>query len=220
MEKELIISASSEEIQLALVEDKQLVELHKDKPGNTIQVGDIFVGKVRKIMPGLNAAFINVGEDKDGFVHDKLLEFHFGSSFTALKDKFRTNAYVFSESSVLISRSEAEKMLQAVEYILSENYSREFEDILNNEYVDLLGNGFSRFDDRFIKSRDKMYVEKDCDGWTVSFGDYQWDVETHECDEEIKSNLKRVRTCLRAFLDAECCSWDGHELVLEYSTYD
>ena len=153
-------------------------------------------------------------------MHDKLLEFHFGSSFTALKDKFRTNAYVFSESSVLISRSEAEKMLQAVEYILSENYSREFEDILNNEYVDLLGNGFSRFDDRFIKSRDKMYVEKDCDGWTVSFGDYQWDVETHECDEEIKSNLKRVRTCLRAFLDAECCSWDGHELVLEYSTYD
>ena len=85
MEKELIISASSEEIQLALVEDKQLVELHKDKPGNTIQVGDIFVGKVRKIMPGLNAAFINVGEDKDGFVHYLDLGPNYGSVMKYMK---------------------------------------------------------------------------------------------------------------------------------------
>lgn len=69
MNKELIISATENEVQLALVEDKQLVELHKDKGGNGVQVGDIYVGKVRKIMPGLNAAFIDVGEDKDGFVH-------------------------------------------------------------------------------------------------------------------------------------------------------
>ncbi len=69
MNKELIVSASENEIQLALLEDKQLVELHKDALGNKIHVGDIFVGKVRKIMPGLNAAFIDVGEDKDGFVH-------------------------------------------------------------------------------------------------------------------------------------------------------
>lgn len=69
MNKELIVSASENEIQLALLEDKQLVELHKDKVGSKVQVGDIYVGKVRKIMPGLNAAFIDVGEDKDGFVH-------------------------------------------------------------------------------------------------------------------------------------------------------
>jgi ribonuclease G len=69
MNKELIVSATDSDIQLALLEDKQLVELHKDKAGNKIHVGDIYVGKVRKIMPGLNAAFIDVGEDKDGFVH-------------------------------------------------------------------------------------------------------------------------------------------------------
>ena len=69
MNKELIVSATDSEIQLALIEDKQLVELHKDKAGNKVQVGDIYIGKVRKIMPGLNAAFIDVGEDKDGFVH-------------------------------------------------------------------------------------------------------------------------------------------------------
>ena len=69
MNKELIVSATDSDIQLALLEDKQLVELHKDKAGNKIHVGDIYVGKVRKIMPGLNAAFIDVGEDKDGFEH-------------------------------------------------------------------------------------------------------------------------------------------------------
>ena len=69
MNKELVISAKQNEVQLALLEDKQLVELHKDQSGNKVQVGDIYVGKVRKIMPGLNAAFIDVGEEKDGFCH-------------------------------------------------------------------------------------------------------------------------------------------------------
>lgn len=69
MEKELIISTTNEGIQLALLEDKQLVELHKEKADSDIRVGDIFIGKVHKIMPGLNAAFIDLGEEKDGFMH-------------------------------------------------------------------------------------------------------------------------------------------------------
>lgn len=69
MNKQLIVSARETEVQLALLEDKQLVELHKDKSGNKVKVGDIYVGKVHKIMQGLNAAFIDVAEEKDGFVH-------------------------------------------------------------------------------------------------------------------------------------------------------
>ena len=79
MDKELIISTSPEGVQLALIEDKQLVELHKEKNDNKIQVGDVYVGKVRKIMPGLNAAFIDVGEDKDGFMHYLDLGLDYGS---------------------------------------------------------------------------------------------------------------------------------------------
>ena len=157
--------------------------------------------------------------DKDGIVHDKLLEFHFGSSFTALKEKFRINSYIFSESSTLISKSEAEKMLQAIKYILSKNYNREFEDMLSNEYVNVFGNGLSFFDDRFIQHNDKVYIDKDGENWVVSFGDYQWNAEINECDEDIIFDLKRVSTCLKAFLDAECYEWNGHELVLEYSAY-
>ena len=69
MEKELIISTQEEGVQIALLEDKRLVELHKEQPGGQYAVGDIYFGKVKKIMQGLNAAFIDVGGDKEGFMH-------------------------------------------------------------------------------------------------------------------------------------------------------
>ncbi len=69
MDKELIISSSDSDVQIALLEDKQLVELHKEKKSNHFTVGDVVIGKVRKIMPGLNAAFVDLGDEKDGFLH-------------------------------------------------------------------------------------------------------------------------------------------------------
>jgi ribonuclease G len=67
--KELIINSTSSEVEIALLEDKQLVELNKEKSNNEYAVGDIYLGKIRKIMPGLNAAFVDVGYGKDAFLH-------------------------------------------------------------------------------------------------------------------------------------------------------
>ena len=69
MSKDLIINVNDSEISIALLEDKQLVELNKEKRNIKFSVGDIYLGKVKKIMPGLNAAFINVGFEKDAFLH-------------------------------------------------------------------------------------------------------------------------------------------------------
>ena len=69
MDKDLIVSRTPEGVQIALLEDKRLVELHREQPGGQYAVGDIYFGKVRKIMQGLNAAFIDVGGDKEGFMH-------------------------------------------------------------------------------------------------------------------------------------------------------
>ncbi len=69
MNKELIINVTSNEITIALLEDKQLVELNKEKCKTGFAVGDIYLGKVRKIMPGLNAAFVSIGHEKDAFIH-------------------------------------------------------------------------------------------------------------------------------------------------------
>jgi len=67
--KDLIIDSGQKEISIALLEQKQLVELNKEKKDIKFAVGDIYLGKVKKIMPGLNAAFINVGYERDAFLH-------------------------------------------------------------------------------------------------------------------------------------------------------
>lgn len=69
MEKELIISAQQGSVEIALLEDKMLVELHKQKSNTQYNVGDIFLGQVKKLMPGLNAAFVDIGHRKESFLH-------------------------------------------------------------------------------------------------------------------------------------------------------
>lgn len=69
MNKELIIQSSEAGIEIALLEEKKLVELHYDNSGGQFNVGDLYLGKVKKIMPGLNAVFVDIGHEKDAFLH-------------------------------------------------------------------------------------------------------------------------------------------------------
>lgn len=69
MEKELIIHAKPTEVEIALLEQSKLVELHYQKTNNNFTVGDIFLGKIKRLMPGLNAAFVEIGHKKDAFLH-------------------------------------------------------------------------------------------------------------------------------------------------------
>jgi ribonuclease G len=67
--KELIINSTPQGVEIALLEDKKLVELHNEKADANFAVGDLYLGKVKKLIPGLNAAFIDVGFEKDAFLH-------------------------------------------------------------------------------------------------------------------------------------------------------
>ncbi|HZH37114.1 MAG TPA: ribonuclease E/G, partial [Flavisolibacter sp.] len=69
MNKELIINATSSGVEIALLEEKKLVELHSEKTDARFAVGDLYLGKVKKLIPGLNAAFVDVGYEKDAFLH-------------------------------------------------------------------------------------------------------------------------------------------------------
>ncbi len=69
MNKELIINVSPTGVEIALLEEKKLVELHNDKTDSSFGVGDLYLGKVKKLIPGLNAAFVDVGFEKDAFLH-------------------------------------------------------------------------------------------------------------------------------------------------------
>ncbi len=69
MSNELIVSATQDGCRIALLKDKTLAEFHQEAEGSKFTVGDIFLGTVKKVVPGLNAAFIDVGYDKDAFLH-------------------------------------------------------------------------------------------------------------------------------------------------------
>lgn len=69
MSKELIIDVQSDEIHIALLKNKKLLELNQEKKNNQFAVGDIYLAKVKKLMPSLNACFVEVGYEKAGFLH-------------------------------------------------------------------------------------------------------------------------------------------------------
>lgn len=69
MSLELVVDARPSSIWLALLRDGKLIELHEEQGNNDFAVGDIYLGKVRKVVPSLNAAFVDVGYDKDAFLH-------------------------------------------------------------------------------------------------------------------------------------------------------
>ena len=69
MNKELIIRSGEDAVDFALLKDGKLIELHKQEETSNFQVGDIFIAKIRKPVAGLNAAFVNVGFEKDAFLH-------------------------------------------------------------------------------------------------------------------------------------------------------
>ena len=79
MKSELIVDAQAAEVSIALLEDGRLVSLQKEARNIAYAVGDIYLAKVKKLMPGLNAAFVNVGYEKDAFLHYLDLGSHFSS---------------------------------------------------------------------------------------------------------------------------------------------
>lgn len=81
MNSELVVDVNPSQISIALLEDKRLVELHQEGREEQFAVGNIYLGKVKKIMPGLNAAFVDVGYEKDAFLHYLDL----GSNFNTLQ---------------------------------------------------------------------------------------------------------------------------------------
>ena len=81
MTSELIIDAQPQEVTIALLEDEKLVEFQKEGQDSHYSVGNVYAGKVKKIMPALNACFVDVGHEREAFLHYQDLS----SQFLALK---------------------------------------------------------------------------------------------------------------------------------------
>ena len=75
MKREILINASPRETRVAILEDEQLVELMIDRPDNRRMVGDVYLGKVEAVLPGIQAAFVDIGTEKSAFLHASDLVF-------------------------------------------------------------------------------------------------------------------------------------------------
>src|SRR6201991_4717617 len=69
MKREILINATSRETRVAILEDDQLVELLVDRPDARRMVGDIYLGRVEAVLPGIQAAFVDIGTEKSAFLH-------------------------------------------------------------------------------------------------------------------------------------------------------
>ena len=69
MTSEVVIDVQQKEISIALLEDKRLVEYQTEPRSASFSVGNIYIAKVKKLMPGLNASFVDVGYERDAFLH-------------------------------------------------------------------------------------------------------------------------------------------------------
>ena len=98
--KELIVDVGETEVQLALMDNHRLIELNKESSvGHQFTVGDVFLGKVKKIMPALNAAFVDIGDEKEAFIHYLDLGLYF-NAFDEFVRRTNTNSIandIFSE---------------------------------------------------------------------------------------------------------------------------
>ena len=78
MKREILISGTQREIRVAILEDDQLVELQVDRPEARRMVGDIYLGKVEAVLPGIQAAFVDIGTEKSAFLHSSDLVYDEG----------------------------------------------------------------------------------------------------------------------------------------------
>ncbi len=82
MKSELIVDVHPKEVAIALLEDSRLEEINRESREESFSLGNIYLGKVKKIMPSLNAAFVDIGSEKDAFIHYLDL----GAGFTRMKE--------------------------------------------------------------------------------------------------------------------------------------
>lgn len=85
--KDLVVDVSSSDVRIALLENQKLVELNREScQDHSFTVGDVFLGRVKKILPALNAAFVDIGDSKEAFIHYLDLGLYFNAFDTFVRD--------------------------------------------------------------------------------------------------------------------------------------
>ncbi len=117
MTSELIVDVHSNEVSIAITEEKQLVEFQKEEQTETFSVGNIYLGRVKKIMPGLNACFVDIGSEKEAFLHYLDLGEQFYSLQKYLKQvtSDRKKTFPMSKASIMPEKKKEGNISEALQ---------------------------------------------------------------------------------------------------------
>ena len=86
-EKDLVVDVSASEVRIALMENHRLIELDRESTkDHGFSVGDVYLGRVKKLLPALNAAFVDIGDSKEAFIHYLDLGLYFTAFDTFVKE--------------------------------------------------------------------------------------------------------------------------------------
>ena len=124
--KDLVVDVSSSEVRIALMENHRLIELDRESnQGHSFSVGDVYLGRVKKILPALNAAFVDIGDSKEAFIHylDLGLYFTAFDRFAKESNPNRDMASVFSNmplGEILPKEGRIEDYLKPGQMIISQ----------------------------------------------------------------------------------------------------
>ncbi len=87
IEKDLLVDVSSNEVRIALMENHRLIELDRESTNSRgFSVGDVYLGRVKKLLPALNAAFVDIGDSKEAFIHYLDLGMYFNAFDTFVRE--------------------------------------------------------------------------------------------------------------------------------------
>jgi len=137
--------------------------------------------------------------DKDKNYLDELMTWEFSSTFTCIKDEFNLNPYDLSTTHKVIDDIFAYKLLIACRYLLNKKWSDDFEDILDNEWINILANNNQFLYAEYAFRKDPKYLAES---------------ESSEESSMIVNNIKKLKNALETYLNPDTLS---SELVLVYS---
>lgn len=101
--KKLIVNYLTREKRFALLDDQKVEKLVVKQPKQTSLVGNIYIGMVTKVLPGMNAAFVEIGEEKSGFIHrDKLASFVLSNEEKSMKEGRSISSFVHQGEKMLV----------------------------------------------------------------------------------------------------------------------
>jgi len=161
--------------------------------------------------------FMYVDMETHEDVH-KLISSDFPSTFSQLRNHWGLNPYKYADGSRLVTKAEAKQIISAIRYLLSGEYSDKVENILDNEYIRILGEEYPKWSNR--KDVNSIYIDRNGSGsYTIDLGDRQGN---RECDEENEGQefcMRSLLSILSAFVYEDEYDFYKCELVLEITAW-